>query len=130
MERLRGALAAEDTVEWAYLVGSATRGGSYRDVDVAVMPRPGAWTSLFDAPALADRIQAALGLPVDVIPLDAAPVTFTGPALPERIVVLDRAPARRREWELDVKLRWLDFEPTWNEFQSLRNEALRRRLAR
>jgi predicted nucleotidyltransferase len=40
-QALRDVLAREPRVQWAYLFGSAARGERHRDVDVAVMKRPG-----------------------------------------------------------------------------------------
>lgn len=127
-ERLRAALSSDDDVAWAYLLGSAVRGGPYRDLDVAIMPREGAYPRLLDLGALVARLEYACGIKVDVVDLRAASLAFSGPMLRERVVLVDRRPQDRHEWEATTAVRWIDFRPTWERFQEVRREALRRRL--
>lgn len=96
--RLAAALAAYDDVAYAWAFGSAVEGLPYRDVDVAVArralgagaadaaatgPRPdadGPSDSLEWTFELADALSEAIGMPVDVQPLDDAPASFRASA--------------------------------------------------
>ena len=127
---LTSELAADDGIAWAYLFGSASRGDTFRDVDVAIMPRAGAFQGLVDLGALVARLEDACGCKVDVVDLRSAALSLAGPMLRERIVLLDRAPDDRHVWEAETTLHWLDFKPTWESFQRTREAALRRRLQR
>lgn len=125
---VRRLLAEEPDVRWAYVFGSAVRGGRYRDVDVAVMPTTqvtlagmGAWIA---------RLEEAVGCKVDLVDLTAAELPFVGPMLRERTLVVDRDPAARHAWEAAITSRWLDFEPSFREFLAVRERAARLRRER
>lgn len=128
-QTLTDVLAADDRIAWAYLFGSAARGGAFRDLDVAIMPREGAYDRLLDLGMLVARLEEACGYKVDLVDVRDATLTLLGPLLCERVVLLDRDPQRRSVWEIDTTRRWLDFRPAWERFQEVRAEALRRRLA-
>ena len=49
--------------------------------------------------------------------------------LRERRVVVDKEPQARCTWEAETTCRWLDFEPSYEEYLRRRNEAMRLRLA-
>ncbi|HEV8325453.1 MAG TPA: nucleotidyltransferase domain-containing protein [Myxococcota bacterium] len=128
--RLRAALERETDLRWACLFGSAARGADTpRDVDLAVMPAPGRFDDLVELGALAARLTTALDRTVDVVDLRDAPLSFVGPLLNERVLVLDRAPRERAPWEAERAVRWIDFRATWEQAERVRREALRRRLA-
>jgi hypothetical protein len=50
--------------------------------------------------------------------------------LRERIVVLDREPDARRDWEVDMTSRWIDFEPSYREYLDRRERAAQLRRER
>ena len=127
-ERLRQVLGVDPGLEWAYLFGSAARGGRFRDVDIAIMPRDGAYARLLDLGDLTARLEGACGFKVDVVDLRSATLSLAGPLLRECVVLLDRDPNRRHAWEAETTIRWLDFRPAWERFQALRAEALRCRV--
>ena len=60
-ETLTSVLAADDGLAWACLFGSAARGGPCRDVDIAILPRAGAYGSLLDIGTLVARLEEACG---------------------------------------------------------------------
>ncbi|MBI2895064.1 MAG: nucleotidyltransferase domain-containing protein [Deltaproteobacteria bacterium] len=127
---LRDALKGEDEIVWAYLFGSAVRGGAYRDVDVAVMPAPGAFSRLTDLGRLQVRLSAALDREVDLVDLRRASLLLLGPILRERRVLRDRDVRARHCWEAETASRVLDYEPVIGRYSSLRRERLRLRRAR
>ena len=128
LELLREALAGDSSVRWAYLFGSAARGESFRDLDVAVMLAAEARGALALG-RVASRIEeAGQGLPVDIVDLASAAPALAGRIVREGRVLADREPEARRSWEVEANARALDIEPWLAEFDRLRNEALRRRV--
>lgn len=128
--RLRGALAESDGLVWAYLFGSAVRGGTFRDLDVAVMPAGGAFGKLTDLGRLEVRLAVASGCEVDLVDLRSAPLMLLGSILRGRRVLLDRDPEARHVWEAEAMIQILDFEPAIARYSALRRERLLERLAR
>lgn len=127
-ERLRAVLAAEPSVRWAYLFGSAARGGEFRDLDVAVV-----LTSAARGAVAFGRVVSRLEVAVSPCPVDVVEATAVAPRVAGRIVregrlLVDRAPDERRSWELEANRRALDIEPWLAEAERLRNESLRRRV--
>lgn len=125
--RLRALLDEESTVRWAYLFGSAARGETFRDLDLAVMLAADARGAVALGRVAARAEEAADGCRVDVVDLAAAAPALAGRIVREGRVIVDRDPEARRSWELEANRRALDMEPWLAEFDRLRNEALRRR---
>ena len=127
--RLRDALAGEPTVRWAYLFGSAARGEHFHDLDVAVMLAADARGAVAFGRVASRAAEAGDGLRVDVVDLASAAPALLGRIVREGRVLVDREPAARRSWAVDVNRRALDLEPWLAEFARLHNEAIRRRGA-
>ncbi len=126
LERVRTAIEGEGSLAWAYVFGSLGRGEDFRDVDVAVHAAADHSLAWRDLGRMGRRLAGAIGLPglqVDVLCIDAFPLPYLAEALRDGVVVLDREPVARTQWEGEQTLRWLDFEPTWNEQTSLRRIA-------
>jgi len=75
---IRQALANERDLVFAYLFGSFEEGGPFHDIDVGIFldgaqPPETADRRAFD---LAGRLEAVVPFPVDVVALNARPVTF------------------------------------------------------
>lgn len=109
---LREALDDVQEVRFAYLFGSFSLEGSFEDVDVAVYLMPDALEGsdpLKAAFALADRLERAIHLPVDVQILNTAPLAL-------RFEALRGEPLMARCWEEcadfveGVTLQWWDTE--------------------
>ncbi len=126
-ERVADVLSGDARLVWAYVFGSAARGGPHRDVDVAVMPRDGALTSLVDLGGLQIELARAAGTDVDLIDLRRAPLPLLGSILSDRTVLLDRRGPERRSWEACTWSRWLDFEPSLRRYSEIRAEKLAQR---
>lgn len=79
VRKLKEWLTPLEEIVFAYLHGSFIKGGTFRDIDVAIFLRP-------DAPAPSDdvekeislslRLEKTLGLPADVKILNRAPLSF------------------------------------------------------
>ena len=128
IDALRRTLACEPHLRWAYLFGSAQRGGSYRDVDVAVMPAQSMPAGAVAWGQLVTRLEAAVHAKVDLVDLQLPNLPFVGPMLEARVVVLDREPEARHAFEADTTSRWLDFRPAYEEANRIRSLAMQRRL--
>lgn len=130
IDGIRGALAVEPRVRWAYAFGSLARGEAFRDVDVAVRVEPGAFPTLADFGELARLVSDASGiggLDVDLVDVEACALPLLARIFDEGILLVDRAPEERRLWEGEKTLRWLDFKPTWEAQARLRRQASSRR---
>jgi predicted nucleotidyltransferase len=125
--RLTSVLSSDARLIWAYLFGSAARGGAHRDVDIAVMPDDGALDSLVEVGRLQIELGRAAGTEVDLIDLRRASLPLLGSILSNRIVLLDRCAFERRRWEASTLSRWLDFEPSFRRSSMLRAEKLAQR---
>jgi uncharacterized protein len=127
LEHLRSALSAQEGVAWAYVFGSLARGEAHRDVDVAIMPREGAFQDALELGRLQAALQGTVSCHVDLVDLRGAPLPLIGSLLADRQVLIDRAPADRHAWEADSMLRWIDFRPTYERASAIRREALQLR---
>lgn len=130
LEKVRSVLSEQSDLAWGYVFGSVVRGGAYRDVDVAVMPRESMATGAVVFGQLIAQLEQAVATTVDLIDLRTAPLPLLGALLPERVVVLDRDPMARHTWEADTCSLWLDFRPSYEEASRIRELAMRERLAR
>ena len=112
METLRRIFASMLEVKIAVLFGSLTRRELVRDVDIGVYldPKP----NLKEFIKMANMLEDALGVPVDLVPLDKAPPKLRLKALSEgeKIVVRDRklyafmmSEALSETMDIDIKLR-------------------------
>jgi predicted nucleotidyltransferase len=128
IDAVRRVLANEADVRWGYVFGSVTRGGDFRDVDVAIMPADTMAAGAVVWGSLIARLEEATGTDVDLVDLQQPDLPLIGPMLTERQIVLDREPQERRTWEADTTSRWLDFKPSYEEFLRVRDLALKRRL--
>ena len=86
---LTAALAHEPTVDFAYLHGSFLDDLPFHDIDVAVMLTEEALEGDVTGAALAlgDRLERIIDCPIDVRPLNRAPLTFQFKAARGRVLV-------------------------------------------
>lgn len=88
------------------------------------MPAADAFSGLRALGGLTARLEEATGgVPVDLVPLDAASLRFADHILREGRRVLDREPDARIAWEADTMVRRIDMEPFWNEQERVRRLA-------
>jgi predicted nucleotidyltransferase len=121
-------LADEPHVRWAYVFGSVARSGSYRDVDVAVMPAASMAPGAVAWGRIIARLEAATGTKVDLVDLSHPDLPLVGPMLTERVVVVDREREARLQWEVETTARWLDFRPAYEAAGRTRTMAMQARL--
>lgn len=124
-------LDRDPAVRWAYLFGSAARGEPFRDLDVGVVLDPALAPGARRFGALANALaQAVAPVPVDLVDLQGAAPALRGPAVQQGRLLVDRDPARRKDWEVETQRVWLDLEPWLRRGEQLRLEALRERERR
>ncbi len=125
----RDALKAESDLRWAYLFGSVARGGSFRDVDVAVMLDATARGAVAFG-GVVSRLQLVAGdCVIDVTDLRSAAPAIAGRIAREGRVLVDNVPSERKAWEIEANRRALDIEPWLRRQQELRHKMLRRRAS-
>jgi predicted nucleotidyltransferase len=108
----------------AYLFGSRARGTAAEgsDVDVAVLyaeaPAPG-----LDGLDLEADLERALGLPVQLVVLNAAPVDLVHRVLRDGHLLVDRDPGRRIRFEVKARNEFFDLQPTLARYRAARSAA-------
>lgn len=109
--RLTAALGAEADVVFAYLFGSRATGtaGPRSDVDIAVYVRDG--VDPFETGLrLTGVVERALGTDaVDLVVLNAAPLSLSGRILTTRRVLVDNHPHQRHLYESLTARQFVDF---------------------
>jgi len=81
-----------DWIEIAVVFGSVLRRSAVRDVDVGIVAmKP---LTLEELNEIASKLEEALGVKVDVVPLDEAPPLLRFKALTEGVKVVNRNPSR------------------------------------
>ena len=124
VQRIRDVVGARSDVVAVYLFGSTARGtdrtGS--DVDVAV---------LFDQPpvrrlnsprfVIEGELESALGVPVDLVVLNDAPVDLRIRVLREGRLIIDGNPASRIAFEVRTRNEAFDLEPVLARYRAGRD---------
>ncbi|MBL8736459.1 MAG: nucleotidyltransferase domain-containing protein [Planctomycetes bacterium] len=124
IEALRSYFAGRPDVVAAYLFGSTARGEAKAssDVDVGVLlaagepSLPADYDVLF---AIQDDLEERLHRPVDVLAMNGAPLDLLHRVLRDGILVLDRDPLRRGEFELAARTQYMDFLPVLLRYRSM-----------
>lgn len=112
--------AYPEGIACAYLYGSVARGTARpeSDVDVAVLleqdPQP---TLAESGIGLAGDLEASVGLPVDVVLLNLAPVDLVHRVLRDGIIVFERKPLERIRFEVQARNAYFDLKPYLDEYR-------------
>ena len=86
-EQIAGELARQPDVSFAYALGSSLTEPAFHDIDIALYLSGPAADHSARALSLAGRLSRELGVPVDVQPLNGAPLAFVFHALRGRLLV-------------------------------------------
>ncbi len=111
MPAAREILLADDNVVFAYLFGSraAGTGKPLSDLDIAVSVRDTSNAAEYKLD-LFDRLSKALGTSeIDLVVLNAAPVSLAGRVLQQKQVLVDKEPGRRHAYESLTLREFFDF---------------------
>ncbi|MEI6310528.1 MAG: nucleotidyltransferase domain-containing protein [bacterium] len=119
VERMVRCLAARQEILFAYLHGSSLCSTQPGDVDLAVYLTEPAFNALdqehrltlgFAIP-LEMTIEEAISFPVDLQVLNRAPLAFRCRVADEGVVLLDRDPDYREDYELLTRKEYWEFRP-------------------
>jgi predicted nucleotidyltransferase len=112
---LRRAFAtAPPEIVAVYLYGSRARGTATTrsDVDLAVLysipPAPSLESQPFDIEA---ELEGGLGVPVEIVVLNEAPVDLVHRVLRDGVLLLDRDRSRRIRFEVKARNEYFDLQP-------------------
>ena len=120
IEVLKSALAGQHGVMAGWLFGSRARDEARpsSDVDVGVLldhpPAPGFAGLPLDLEA---RLESEVGLPVQVVALNRAPADLVHRVLRDGVLLCDRAPAARIEFEVRRRAEYLDLLPVLEQYR-------------
>ncbi len=122
---LRALLSAEPGgLVAAWLFGSRARGQekAASDVDVGVLfDRPPGPRLGNEAHLLEGRLEAALGLPVQLVALNAAPPDLVHRVLRDGVLLLDRSPRDRVRFEVRARNEFFDLQPILARYREARS---------
>ncbi len=116
LPRLADVFRDDPRVIAIYLFGSYARSteGPLSDVDIAILLEPDTDRAIHEALAI-DYTNAVLSAlrtdEVDVVVLNAAPLPLRHRVIRDGVLLLDRAPATRRMFEVQALSSYLDFKP-------------------
>jgi len=111
--RIFALLSARNDLVGAYLLGSFTGAETFSDIDIGVLlsnPVTPAEALRLEM-ALEESISSEIRIPVDVRILNGAPVPFAYQAIRNSILILDKKPRQRAEFECRIFNRYFDFQP-------------------
>lgn len=106
--------AAPDGLVAAWLYGSVARGeaGPKSDIDIALLYAADPPRVLDSPPArIEDRLERALGLPVEVVVQNRAPVDLIQRVLRDGILLLERDRSARIAFEVKSRNEYWDLKP-------------------
>jgi len=116
LERVKRVLEPRSFVVFAYVFGSRVHGrySLKNDVDVAIYTEePVSWRNLVD---MLNALEDELKCRVDLVHLNTAPLTLAYEIISTGILVLDRRPEERVEYEVRVLREYLDLRPRLEEY--------------
>jgi uncharacterized protein len=122
--RLGEILDRQEDIVAAYLHGSVLSTETPGDIDVAIYVTPERFkelelkgAGLFDYVfPLELKLEKELGYPVDIQLLNKAPLPFRYSVVNRSVVLIDRNPSFREEFELLTRLEYFDFRPRIEEY--------------
>lgn len=111
IEILKNILRGKENILFAYLFGSFVEGEAFRDIDIGVyLAHPEEVDTTEFEFSLERELENILPFSFDVRVLNQAPLGFVYSVLLKRILLLDRDPDRRAEFESLVLREYFDFQ--------------------
>src|SRR5690606_19741186 len=108
-------LGADPSVATVYLFGSRARGTArpHSDVDLGLLYRGAAPQTLLEQPYDAQaQLSRELGVPVDIVVLNTAPVDLIHRVLRDGQLLIESDRSARIAFEVDARNRYFDLLPT------------------
>jgi uncharacterized protein len=122
LEALIGArLGADANVAAAYLFGSRARGTPHvgSDVDVGVLYRSTPPATLFGQPfELQAELSSELGLPVEIVVMNAAPVDLVHRILRDGRIIVENDRSQRIAFEVKARNEYFDLLPILQRYRT------------
>lgn len=117
-------LETVDSMEFAYIHGSAVYADKYHDIDIAIFLTPLKFKEIMGKASitldmlmpLENDLEHALHVPVDVQVLNNAPLSFRYTVVNKNIVLIDKNPSLREQFELLSRVEYYDFRPRIEEY--------------
>lgn len=109
-----------------YLFGSVARAeaGPGSDVDVAILKGGGPPRTFDELPLdLEADLEAHLGLPVQVVVLDGVSPEMAHYVRRDGVLIVDRDPSLRIQWEVRSRNEYFDVQPILREYRKLPRET-------
>jgi predicted nucleotidyltransferase len=121
-------LAADPRIRVVYLFGSAARAGRVppRDLDLAVLAQPA--LRLRELLHIQGELQQQLGVPVDLISLNDAPIVLAHEVVEGGRCLYARSPDDETELVTRTRMRWWDWLPVRRAQWQASGERLEERL--
>ncbi len=116
ISEIKTLLSKQERILFAYLHGSFTRDGPFRDIDVAIYLDPSGFNSSHDMFEYGLALGAALdlsisGATVDIRPLNLAPLPFKFAVVTEGRLLLTKDEEKRVDFEVRTRSLYFDFLP-------------------
>ncbi len=124
IETVRQELAAHREIAFAYVHGSALSLTRPPDVDIAVYLKDDVYSDLasqsrvtmdFTIP-LEEALESTLGMKVDIQTINIAPLTFRARVANTGVVIVDRTPNLRADFEYRSRYEYFDFRRRRQEY--------------
>lgn len=108
LEQLAGFLEEKPDVFFAYVFGSFLKGGLFEDVDLALYLEGGDGR---ESLKLEREAESVLRLPVEIVVLNEAPLSFAFRVLKEGKLIFARDDKARCDFEERIRVLYFDFLP-------------------
>jgi uncharacterized protein len=118
-EKLIGILSGHGEIAFAYMHGSSIDSSCPDDIDIAVFLFSGTDTASVDMDfsiPLEYEIERALKKKTDVQVINRSPLPFRYRVVSQGVLLIDRAPDLRENFELLSRVEYFDFQPRREEY--------------
>lgn len=113
-----------NSIVFAYLHGTAVSSKNYNDIDIALFVNPKDYESIIQNSSptldiiipLELKLEQNLHLPIDMQIINNAPLAFRFNIVNHSIILIDRNPLIREQFELLSRVEYFDFKPKSEEY--------------
>lgn len=113
-----------NSIVFAYLHGTAVSSKNYNDIDIALFVNPKYYESIIQNSSptldfiipLEQKLEQNLHLPIDMQIINNAPLAFRFNIVNHSIILIDKNPLAREQFELLSRVEYFDFKPKSEEY--------------